>query len=139
VAETSARPSGEPANKLEDAGGKAGTQTAPDTGSLTDVSSGGSPGEKADNMALFQAWLEKHKEYPQRAQLRHEEGTALLFLVVDRDGHVLDCRITQSSGHYLLDQEAWAMIERAQPLPPIPETMQAGRLELIVPVQFFSR
>ncbi len=31
------------------------------------------------------------------------------------------------------------MIERAQPLPPMPETIQQARLELVVPVQFFLR
>jgi protein TonB len=90
-------------------------------------------------MARLQAWLERHKEYPRRAQLRRQQGTALLYFVMDRDGDVLEYRVEESSGHTLLDREVAAMIERAQPLPEIPEDFGRSRLELLVPVQFHLR
>jgi len=121
------------------AGGKAGTQANPDAGSADASSGGGMPGATADYLAMLQAWLEKHKEYPRRAQLRRQEGTALLYFVMDREGRVIEYRLQQSSGHDLLDREVAAMIERAQPLPKIPEEMDRARLELVVPVQFFLR
>lgn len=87
----------------------------------------------------IRAWLEKHKEYPRRALLRRQQGTALLFLVMGRDGQVLDHRIEETSGHALLDREVTAMIERAQPLPRMPDEVPDARLELVVPVEFFLR
>jgi len=123
--------------------GSEGTGTqgsrAQGTGSGDDSSGGGMPGAQADYAAILQAWLERHKEYPRRAQRRRQEGTALLYFVMDRDGHVLDYRIEESSGFGLLDREVERMIERAQPLPRMPEEMQQARLELMVPVQFFLR
>jgi len=92
------------------------------------------PGATADYLAMLQAWLEKHKEYPRRAQRRRQEGTALLYFVMDREGRVIEYHLQQSSGHDLLDREVAAMIERAQP-----EEMDRARLELVVPVQFFLR
>ena len=100
---------------------------------------GGMAGAAADFMSLLQAWLEKHKEYPRRAQSRRQEGTALLYFVMNRDGDVLDFKLRKSSGYRLLDREVMAMIKRAQPLPRIPDEMGKEQMELIVPVQFFMR
>lgn len=121
------------------AGGRAGTQASPDAGNADSPSSGGMPGETVDFMAQLQAWLERHKEYPRRARLRRQEGTALLYFVMDREGRVLDYRLERSSGHRLLDREVMDMLERAQPLPKMPDQMSQARLELVVPVQFFLR
>ncbi|WP_421708783.1 TonB family protein [Algihabitans sp.] len=121
------------------AGGRSGTQASPNAGSANDTSGGGFPGAEADFMAQLQAWLEKHKEYPRRAQLRRQEGVALLYFVMDRDGQVIEYRLQESSGYDLLDREVSDMIERAQPLPKMPDDLTQARLELVVPVQFFLR
>jgi len=101
--------------------------------------SGGQPGARANYMASLQAWLEKHKRYSRRARSRRQEGTVLLYFVMDRSGKVLRHRIHKGSGHDLLDKEVLAMIERAQPLPAIPDSMTEKTLELIVPVRFSLR
>jgi protein TonB len=119
--------------------GKAGTEARPDAGSAESSSGGGNPGEVVDYMAILQSWLEKHKEYPRGARLRRMEGTTLLYFVMDRDGRVLDFRIERSSGYEILDHEVEEMIRRAQPLPPMPDSMKQARLELVVPVQFLLR
>ena len=118
--------------------GKAGTQDSPDAGnSAADASAGGMAGAEADYAAVLLAWLERHKEYPRAAQQRRQQGVVLLYIVIDRDGRVIDSRIQKSSGQQLLDQAALAMLERAQPLPPIPDDMNKERLKFVVPVQFF--
>jgi protein TonB len=119
--------------------GKAGTQVSRDAGSANNTSGGGTPGDVVDYMAVLQAWLEKHKEYPRSARLRRMEGTTLLYFVMDREGRVLDFRIQKSSGYALLDHEVEEMIRRAQPLPQMPDNMPQARLELVVPVQFLLR
>lgn len=102
-------------------------------------SGGGSPGEREDYLTRLLNWLERHKEYPRRAQRRRQEGTTLLFFRMDRDGRVTDFRIEQGSGHALLDAEVEAMIQRAQPLPAMPDFMRQSQLELVVPVNFALR
>ncbi len=119
--------------------GQSGTKSASATGSGNSTSGGGQPGAAADFTALIQAWLEKHKKYPRRARTRRQQGTAILSFVMDRKGNVLDYHITKSSGHKLLDTEVAAMIERANPLPTMPDDMDSGRLEVVVPVAFFLR
>lgn len=102
-------------------------------------SGGGNPGEREDYMTRLLNWLERHKKYPRRAQRRRQEGTAMLFFRMDREGQVTEFRIEQGSGHALLDAEVKAMIRRAQPLPAMPDFMQQSQLELLVPVNFALR
>jgi protein TonB len=100
---------------------------------------GGTPGVRPDYLDVLRAWLERHKEYPRQAQLRRQEGTALLRFVIDRAGHVLSHRIERSSGHASLDAAVLAMLERARPLPAMPPDMARARLEVAVPVTFELR
>jgi periplasmic protein TonB len=80
--------------------------------------------------------LEQFKRYPAKARDRSEIGVVLLSFTVDRTGHVLSHEIVQGSGYPELDAEASAMIERAQPLPPFPDSMTEPQLDLTVPVRF---
>jgi len=121
------------------AAGKSGATDSREAGSAESQSGGGLPGDTVDYLSTLQAWLEKHKQYPSSARRRRQEGTALLYFVMDRDGQVLDFSIRQSSGHSSLDQEVAAMIERAQPLPRMPDSMTQNRQEFVIPVQFFLR
>lgn len=89
--------------------------------------------------AELQAYLERHRRYPRGAQLRRQEGTAVLYFVIDRQGNVLDYRIERSSGYRLLDREVAAMLERARPLPPAPPDLQRSRFELLLPIRFAMR
>ena len=119
--------------------GQSGSTAFDNTGSGDNTVGGGIPGDTRDYAATLQVWLEKHKRYPRRARSRRQQGTALLFFVVDRQGQVLNYRLEQSSGFRLLDEEALAMIQRAQPLPAMPASMQESTLELVVPVEFYLR
>ncbi len=120
-------------------GGRAGTEDGREAGAGDNTQGGGMPGHTADYLASLQAWLEKHKKYPARARSRRQEGTALLYFVMDRGGNVKEARLKKSSGYRLLDREVMKMIKRAQPLPHMPADMTEARLELVVPVQFNLR
>ena len=58
---------------------------------------------------------------------------------MDRNGHVLDWEIRQSSGHELLDEAVRDMIRKADPLPALPDSVAMQRLALTVPVRFQLR
>lgn len=80
--------------------------------------------------------LQRFKRYPASAQSRKEEGVVMLSFSLDRSGHVLAHSIARSSGYADLDDEVLAMIMRAEPLPPFPESMPQTRIDLTVPIRF---
>lgn len=88
---------------------------------------------------LLLAHLERNKRYPRIAQSRRQEGVPYVRFVATRDGKVLSARLERSSGHASLDEEALALLERAQPLPSFTAEMLEAQLEMIVPIQFFLR
>lgn len=127
---------GDSSQQLEERYGR-GTKVA--SGDGDGSAGGGIPGLTPDYIALLQAWLEKHKKYPRKAQRRRQQGTTELYIKMNRMGNVLDYYVVTSSGFKSLDQEVEKMIQRAQPLPPLPKEINKGLLEIIVPVQFYLR
>lgn len=121
------------------ANGKGGAKDRPELGDGDTDAGGGVPGAEHDYFAMLSAWLERHKQYPARAQRRRQEGTVYLRFVVDREGEVLSYQVERTSGYALLDREVEKMIRRASPLPPMPNELLQSRLELVVPVSFYMR
>ena len=83
--------------------------------------------------------LERFKRYPYEAQFRRQQGVVYLHFTMDRSGKVLTASIGKSSGFDALDQEALALVHRAEPLPPPPREVTGDPIELTVPLQFFLR
>lgn len=96
-------------------------------------------GPPPDYLALLQARLARFKVYPRAAQLAREEGTVLLRFVVARDGAVVSWRIERGSGHEILDRQVATMIERAAPMPPMPDSVPGERLDVALPILFALR
>jgi protein TonB len=83
------------------------------------------------------ALLERNQHYPVAAQSRREQGIAQVSFSLDRQGRVIDSRIVRSSGAAALDEEALALVRRAQPFPPPPKEDYTGeRVDLTVPIRF---
>jgi protein TonB len=80
--------------------------------------------------------LNRFKQYPRGARQAHIEGVVMLHFVMDADGKVLSAEIAKSSGRPLLDQEALALIRRAQPLPVLPADFPTRTLDAVVPIEF---
>ena len=85
------------------------------------------------------ALLERNKRYPEMAQSRHQEGVAQVFFSLDRQGRVLNSRVVRSSGASALDDEALALLRRAEPFPPPPPELPGPRVDLTVPIRFSLR
>jgi protein TonB len=83
--------------------------------------------------------LERHKRYPSEAQRARQEGIPYVFFTMSRDGRVVAARIVRSSGVASLDQEGLELLQRAQPLPPLPSDQPGETLDLVVPIQFFLK
>lgn len=97
---------------------------------------GGQGGDKSRYISLVQAWIQMHRRYPEKAREAKQEGVALVYVVVGRDGIALEFRILQSTGFPLLDAEILEAVERAMPFPEIPGTVGQDQLKLILPVRF---
>jgi protein TonB len=92
-----------------------------------------------DYLSRISAQLQRCKEYPRSARMRHIEGDVTLWFVINRTGRVIDYRITRSSGHDVLDAAVDSMIQRAAPFPPMPASMTDATLEITQPVTFHLR
>jgi len=66
-------------------------------------------------------------------------GVVYVRFTMSRDGRVLAARIERATGVVSLDQEGLDLLQRAQPLPPLPSDQPGESLELLVPVQFYLK
>ena len=111
---------------------QAAIPAAPTQGRLTPNTSDVVPTWKSHILAL----LERHKRYPEAAQSRRQQGIAQVLFTLDRLGRVIHSRIVRSSGASMLDEEALALLARAQPFPPPPPEVPGEHVDLSVPIRF---
>lgn len=97
---------------------------------------GGRAGDPQNYFSRLVAWLDRYKDYPPEVKKRKQQGTVVLAFSIDRAGEVLAARIQTSSGYPLLDRAALAMLDRAAPLPPMPDSMPHEHLHLAVPIEY---
>jgi protein TonB len=94
-------------------------------------------GETRDSfLARLLAQLNRFKQYPRAARQAHIEGVVMLHFVMDADGKMINFEIAKSSGRPVLDNEALALIARAQPLPALPPDFPTRTLDAVVPIEF---
>ena len=86
--------------------------------------------------ARLLARLNRYKQYPHAARQARIQGVVQLHFVMDAQGKVLSFEIARSSGRPVLDAEALALIQRAQPLPLLPADFPTPTLDAIVPIEF---
>ena len=68
---------------------------------------------------LVSAWAQRHAFYPQMAAAHGEDGDVVGTFSVDRDGHVHDLEIVQTSGSQALDMGFLALFrDKTVPRPP---------------------
>jgi len=106
------------------------------TGKANAITTGGQVAARQSYFSLLAATLAKHKRYPTASRRRGEEGIVKLFFIVDRDGKVLEYRISETSGSRRLDEAVIKMLDKASPLPAFPADMRQQRLEVNVPIAF---
>jgi len=82
------------------------------------------------------AQLNRFKQYPRAARQARIEGVVMLHFVMAADGKVQSFEISKSSGRPVLDAEALALIQRAQPLPALPPDFPSRTLDAVVPIEF---
>lgn len=78
----------------------------------------------------------KHKQYPRVARMRGWQGTSRIELQIDATGAVTAINILESSGFEILDKQAIESVQKALPLPPIPEELRGKDFTIVVPMKF---
>jgi protein TonB len=91
---------------------------------------------RASFLTRLLAQLNRFKQYPRAARQAHIQGVVMLHFVMNAQGRVTAFDVAKSSGHPVLDAEALALIQRAQPLPAIPPDYPDRTLDAIVPIEF---
>ncbi|HEX2591583.1 MAG TPA: energy transducer TonB [Rhizomicrobium sp.] len=94
------------------------------------------PETQASYLARVLAHLNRYKRYPAEARRAKIQGVVMLHFVMDKDGKVRSFDIAKSSGRPALDEEANALIQRAQPLPAIPSGYGKDQINAVVPIEF---
>ena len=105
-----------------------------------------SPGSAAAAARTKAAWekslvshLNRFKRYPDAARAHRSQGDVAVQFTVDRTGSVIASRIVRSSGSSALDEEALAVLRRANPLPAPPGHINGTTIDLTLPIQFRIR
>ncbi len=68
--------------------------------------------------------------YPLSARQNYIQGTLMIVFRLERDGRLIDCNMASSSGHEILDTQAFKAIRLANPFPPFPETITVQFLNI---------
>ena len=82
------------------------------------------------------AQIRKIQWYPEKALVAEEQGEVKIQVTIDKNGAVIDKKITQRSGSRTLDRAALKMVGKAQPFPSIPEELGEEQFEFEVPLNF---
>jgi protein TonB len=76
-----------------------------------------------------------HRSYPEMARAHGRQGTVVVQMTVNPEGHVLDVNLVQGSGTDSLDHAAEALVRSAH-LPPFPPDMNFPRQVVTIPIHY---
>jgi protein TonB len=83
------------------------------------------------------AHIRRHVAYPSDGN--GASGTAMVSVVIDRNGRLLSRRLSRSSGSPALDRAALSIIDRAAPFPRFPPVMRQAQESRTVPLNMRPR
>jgi protein TonB len=84
----------------------------------------------------LRALIEDNKRYPRSARKMHYQGKAKVSFIIRRDGHIEQIRLTESTGHDLLDEAAFDAIKSASGQLPFPEDIQRSQWAFTIPIDY---
>lgn len=84
----------------------------------------------------LETYLSRFRHYPLMARQEGQQGQVVVHFVMDRGGHILSQQLQRRTPFPLLNREALALLQRAQPLPPPPADLSGVRLAWTLPIDF---
>ena len=92
--------------------------------------------EEASYRSMVRSLIEKKKFYPARARRNHSTGEVSVSFTLQRDGSILNLRISHSSGVSALDQAARKAVQKVGRFPPFPDASRRTSWEFTVPLHY---
>jgi protein TonB len=103
------------------------------------AAAGPDPGSVARFRLELMDIARRTKRYPRIAQDNNWEGRVELRIAFGESGAMSSLAVRKGSGHAVLDEEAQAMIRRAQAQASLPPALRGRAFTLEIPVDFFLR
>ncbi|KAB2952505.1 MAG: energy transducer TonB, partial [Rhizobiaceae bacterium] len=135
-AERTAEPKPAPAAKKPAAQPAAKRPAKSEAGSGAAASAGTSAGVEAAYGRKLLSHVERRKRYPAAAKAAGISGAVKLSVTIDRAGQLKSARVSKSSGHSVLDEEALATARRAAPYPAPPDGVGGRTFAFSVTLRF---
>jgi protein TonB len=88
------------------------------------------PRIRSDYALRINEAAERYKVYPRVAIDNNWQGEVGLVMAIGSDGRIASLRVTKSSGHRVLDEQALEMFARAKPRVRIPAALRGRAFEL---------
>lgn len=84
-------------------------------------------GPAGQYLAKWKRQVERYvnEHYPEELRSHNLSGQLILEVTVNKDGHVLNIAVRQSSGNATIDEAARRMVQLASPYPPFPPKLAA--------------
>jgi protein TonB len=92
--------------------------------------------EEASYRSMVRSLIEKKKFYPARARRNRSTGEVRVSFTLQRDGSILNLRITHSSGVSALDRAARKAVQKVGRFPPFPDASRRINWEFTVPLHY---
>jgi periplasmic protein TonB len=97
---------------------------------------------RADLKSLYHAELreriESNKFYPPMSKRLGQTGLVVVAFTLLKDGHIIDVRIDTPSRFDRLNASALEAVKKVERFKPIPDEIGENRMEIKVPVKFFT-
>ncbi|MCU7939293.1 MAG: energy transducer TonB [gamma proteobacterium symbiont of Bathyaustriella thionipta] len=92
---------------------------------------------RATDAMYLLSWTKKierigNLNYPDKARRDKLEGQLILAVTIAPEGHILNIRISKSSGHKVLDDAAKRIVELAAPYAAVPKEVLQGNNRLVI-------
>ena len=117
----------------------AATEGQPGSAPAASQLTGPDPGSIGRFRVEFMDIASRYKRYPRIAQDNNWEGRVELRIAFSETGAITAINVRKGTGRPVLDEEALAMIRRAEPHVTIPPALRGRAFTLDIPVDFFLR
>lgn len=84
---------------------------------------------------LLRTRVEQLKHYPHVARANRWEGRVVLRAVIGEDGQLVDLKVSESSGHSILDEAAMDVLKQSAPLT-LPAPLGRPQVVVQVPISY---
>lgn len=88
--------------------------------------------------AELRAMIDKNKYYPTMSKRLGQTGTVVVAFTLLKDGHIIDVRIDKPSRYERLNDSALDAVKKVERFKPIPNEIGETRMDIKVPVKFFT-